>query len=138
MVTLQNVLRMNASTCFGFGALFSTASDSVVNFLSLSSPAPSFVLLILGLGLIFQSVHLLWASFQASPNKALILYFSMGDFAWSIASLILIFMGLWINSVSGILFACLVALMVSILGAMQMRAYKQEQCSDSVPSKGQL
>lgn len=134
MVTLQNALRMNASTCLGFGALFSAVPDSVAHFLSSTSSAPSWVVLILGLGLIFQSIHLLWASFQISPSKALILYFSMGDFAWAIASLALMLMGLWINSATAMLYTSLVALMVSILGAMQISAYKQEQDPNTKPS----
>lgn len=134
MVTLQNVLRINASTCLGFGVLFSSTPDSVARFLSSTSPAPSLLVLILGLGLIFQSIHLLWASFQASSNKALILYFSMGDFAWALASLALMFMGLWVNSSAGILYTSLVALMVAILGGLQISAYKREQCPSVKPS----
>ncbi len=127
MVTLPNVLRMNASTCLGFGALFSAVPDSVAYFLSSTSPAPSLVVFILGLGLISQSIHLFWASFQTHISKGLIVYFSVGDFAWALASLAIMLMGLWVNSALGMLCTSLVALMVSILGVMQISASKQQQ-----------
>lgn len=128
MVTLQSTLRMNASTCIGFGLLFSLIPDSVAHFLSATSPAPSLVLLILGLGLIFQGAHLFWASLQIQPSKALILYFSLGDFAWMLASVFLMLLGVWVNSPLGVLYASLVALMVGFLGVMQIKTYKKEHC----------
>ena len=126
MVTLQTVLRMNASTCIGFGVLFTVIPDSLARFLSATSPAPGYVLLILGLGLIAQGIHLIWTSFQIQPSKALILYFSMGDFIWTMASVLLILLGVWVNSPLGVLYTGLVALIVGLLGVMQIRAYKKE------------
>jgi hypothetical protein len=134
MVTLQTVLRMNASTCLGFGILFAVLPSSVAQFLSPTDSAPNWVFVVLGVGLILQGVHLLSASFQTMPSKGLILYFSIGDFAWTLASLLLMIMGLWITSPLALIYATLVALMVGLLGLMQIKAYKNEYSPAGQPS----
>jgi len=126
MVTLQTVLRLNASTCLAFGALFAVFPEGVAHFLSKTSPAPTLVLLVLGIGLISHGAHLTWASLQHQPSKGLIWYFSVGDFAWTMASWLLMIIGLWITSPMGLIYATLVSLVVGLLGLMQIKAYKNE------------
>ena len=129
MVTLKTVLRLNASTCVGFGLLFISLPNTVSQFLSLDNSAPEWVLSILGVGLISQGLHLIWASYQKKPNKGLILYFSMGDFVWVLASLVLMTCQLWISSPMGIVSSSLVAIVVGVLGVMQLQSYKYEHCA---------
>ena len=127
MVTLKTALRMNASTCLGFGLLFISLPGTVARFLSLQ-PADNLLFIILGLGLITQGCHLIWASMQTAPSRALILYFSFGDFAWVLASIFLMVLGYWITTPLGMLYSSLVAAMVGALGLLQMQAFKKEYC----------
>jgi len=128
MVTVKTALRMNASTCLGFGLLFVSLPAGVAGFLSQHQPADNLVFIILGLGLMTQGCHLIWASFQTNPSKALILYFSFGDFAWVLSSVLLMVLGFWITTPMGILYSSLVAVMVGTLGLLQMQAFKTQYC----------
>ena len=119
---------MNASTCLGFGLLFVSLPASVAGFLSQDQPADNLVFIILGLGLMTQGGHLIWASLQTNPSKALILYFSFGDFAWVLSSVLLMVLGFWITTPMGILYSSLVAVMVGTLGLLQMQAFKTQYC----------
>ncbi len=128
MVTLKTALRMNASTCLGFGLLFVIMPASVAGFLSQHQSADKLLLMVLGAGLMAQGCHLIWASMQTAPSKALILYFSFGDFAWVLASIFLMILGYWITTPLGMLYSSLVAAMVGALGLLQMQAFKNEYC----------
>jgi hypothetical protein len=63
--------------------------------------------------------HLLWAALQSMPNKLLILYFSIGDFIWVIASMTLLVLEVWITTESGATASILVAIMIAVFGALQ-------------------
>ncbi len=128
MVTVKTALRMNASTCLGFGLLFVSLPASVASFLSQSQPADKLIFTLLGVGLMIQGCHLIWASLQTTPSKALILYFSFGDFAWVLSSVLLMILGYWITTPMGILYSSLVAVMVGALGLLQMQAFKTQYC----------
>lgn len=125
MITLSNVMKANATSCIGFGAIFSLFSEQVSHFLSISHQAPSLVFLLLGLVLLFNGFHLIWASFKSMPSKFLVLYFSIGDYIWILATLYLIFAEMWITTSMGIIAALLVALMVGTFGWLQMLARKK-------------
>ena len=86
MLSLKNVMRANATSCLAFGALFVLQPNLVANFLSVTSPAPKSYILILGILLILNGLHLLWASRVPLPQKKLILYFSTSDYIWVIGS----------------------------------------------------
>ena len=128
MVTVKTALRLNATTCLSFGLLFVSLPASVAGFLSQQQPADNLVFIILGLGLMTQGGHLIWASLQTNPSKALILYFSFGDFAWVLSSILLMVLGYWITTPMGILYSSMVAVMVGALGLLQMQAFKTQYC----------
>jgi len=118
-------MRANATSCIGFGAIFSLFSEDVTKFLSVSSQAPSLVFLLLGLILLFNGFHLIWASFKTMPSKFLVLYFSIGDYIWVLATLYLILAEMWITTPMGITAALLVAIVVGTFGWLQMVARKK-------------
>ena len=124
MTTLRTVLRLNAASCIGFGLLFLAMPSQLALFLSSQTPAPSLVLQLIGIVLLANGLHLIWTSIQPDPKKALILYFSLGDFLWVAGTLILLIAGLWVTSIAGIAAAIVVALAVGCLGVMQMKSLK--------------
>ena len=126
MLSLKNIMRANAASCLGFGSLFTLLPEPVATFLGGASPAPHVFILMAGIVLIGNGLHLLWASSTPSPSKNLILYFSVGDFAWVIISIGLIFSGLWITSVEGELVTVLVAIMVGLFGVLQVMRCKSK------------
>ncbi len=124
MTTLRTVLRLNAASCIGFGLLFLIMPSQLAQFLSSQAPAPSLVLQLIGIVLLANGLHLVWTSNQPELKKALILYFSLGDFLWVAGTLILLMAGLWVTSVAGISAAIVVAITVGCLGVMQVKSLK--------------
>jgi len=125
MITLKKVIRLNAASCIIFALIFLIKPTKSAVFLGRETPAPDIVLLALGLGLLANGLHLLWASFQPLPSKTLVLYFSAGDFIWVFASLSLVALGVWITTASGISAALIVATMVAALGVLQIIKRKE-------------
>lgn len=124
MLSLKNIMRANATSCLAFGVLFSLQPSITANFLGGTSPAPKLYILILGILLILNGLHLLWSSRVPLPQKELILYFSTGDFIWVIGSVGLIISGVWITTTEGMLLATAVAVMVGLFGVLQMTSRK--------------
>ena len=124
MLSLKNVMRANATSCLAFGVLFSLQPNQVANFLGGASPAPQAYILILGILLILNGLHLLWSSKVPLPQKNLILYFSAGDFIWVIGSVALIISNVWITTTEGMLLATIIAAMVGLFGVLQMTSRK--------------
>lgn len=123
MPPLKTILRMNAASCIAFGVLFLVEPNLVAMFLG-TPPAPSWLIAVLGAVLVLNGLHLLHTSKRNSPPRALILYFSAGDFAWALATLALIGGGLWITHLEGRVVALLVAAFVGTMGGMQMSAQR--------------
>jgi|GEM_PF-926778 len=117
MTSLAFVLRLNAASCLSFGALFLTIPHGVASVLGNASPA---VLVGLGAVLLFNGAHLLLASIRTRPFPAEILWFSMGDMAWWLATLTLVAADVWITTPTGIALALLAALCVASLGLSQL------------------
>lgn len=124
MLSLQNLMRTNAASCITFGALFALQPDIIAAFLGADTPAPTMLILILGMVLMLNGLHLVWASKHPLPQKILIWYFSAGDYLWVIASIILMISKIWITTPAGIMAASAVAVMVGLLGVLQMRSRK--------------
>ncbi len=103
-----------------FGMIFTVFPTTVSVFLSNDNPAPTLVILVLGIGLTLHGIHLLWASQQAIVNKGLIQYFSAGDFLWVLATLMLITFKVWVTTLYGVMAALLVAIAVGMLGIAQL------------------
>lgn len=125
MLNLKQVLQLNALSCIGFGLLFSLRSAAVASFLSAESSAPPILITVLGLVLIFNGLHLVWASSQELLSKFLIMYFSIGDFAWVLATVLIILMGVWITNAQGVIAALIVAALVGSMGLLQIKTRKQ-------------
>jgi len=119
MPALKTILRMNAASCLGFGALFMAAPGAVAAFLG-APPAPDMLILLLGAVLAVNGLHLLHTSLRSEPPRLLVLYFSLGDFLWVAISVALIAAKLWITTAAGIAAAIAVALAVGGMGLAQM------------------
>jgi hypothetical protein len=124
MLSLKHVMRANAISCVAFGVVFALQPSLVANFLGGASPAPQLYILIVGILLILNGLHLFWASRVPLPQKKLILYFSIGDYIWVIATLVLMVSGVWITTTGGVLVASTVAVMVGLFGILQMTSRK--------------
>lgn len=121
MTSLKTILRLNAASCIGFGALFVAAPGAVAAFLG-APPAPAIVVLVAGAILIINGLHLLHTSLRSDPPRLLVLYFSAGDFLWVGATAALIATGIWVNAAPGIAAAVAVAAMVGAFGLAQLLA----------------
>lgn len=124
MLSLKNVMRANAISCLVFGVLFVLLPKLVAIFLGGSSPAPHLYILVLGIVLIVNGFHLLWASRAPLPQKNLVIYFSTGDFIWVIGSIGLVASGVWITTSGGVLATYVVAIMVGLFGILQLKSRK--------------
>ena len=125
ILTLKSILKANSASCIIFGCLFVFMPSQVLDFLSQSQPAPKWLLISLGIGLILNGFHLLWASLRQVHNKNLIRHFAISDFLWVAASVLLVITGLWITTSSGIIATFLVAVMVGIFGLLQFQHLNQ-------------
>lgn len=120
-MTLATVLRLNALSCLGFGALFFVAPAAVA---AARGTPPAWFIAVLGAGIIGNGV-LLWLSVRGgrTPRRAEVLFFSMGDAGWVVATLVLILAGVWIVTPGGRIAAIIVAVMVGALGFAQWRRF---------------
>jgi hypothetical protein len=125
MITLKKVMRTNAASCIIFALIFLLKPNEAATFLGRDTPAPEIVLLALGLVLMANGVHLLWASLKPLPSKFLVLYFSIGDFIWVFISISLAVLGIWITTETGTAASIVVAMMVATLGVLQIAKRKQ-------------
>ena len=116
-MTLHHVLRLNAASCLGFGALFVIVPDLVAGTLG---AAPPVVIFGLGIMLLANAGHLVLASMRSRPHSAEVIWFALGDMAWWLASLGLIAAGVWVTSAPGIALAFLVGSGVAALGTAQL------------------
>lgn len=111
MPSLNTILRANAASCLLFGSLFVLRPTETAHFLS-AAAAPTWVILVLGVVLIGNGLHLLWAAMGSQPKRWEVLYFTGGDLAWVLITLVLIMAGLWVTTPAGIAAALGVALIV--------------------------
>ncbi len=118
MGVLKTILRLNAASCIGFGVLFVAVPGAVAAFLGVP-PAPDMAIGGLGALLILNGIHLLHTSLRTHPPKALVLYFSAGDFLWVAGTAILMAAGVWVTTPAGIVAAAAVAAMVGAMGLAQ-------------------
>lgn len=117
MDSLKFVMRLNAASCLTFGLLFALASQTVAAFLC---DIPSTVIFALGIVLLGNGAHLIVASRRTKIWEIEVIWFSLGDFSWWLATLALIVANFWITAPLGILVAFIVALVVAGLGVAQL------------------
>ncbi len=117
MTSLNHIIRMNAASCLGFGALFLFASGPVSAFLGTIPPQ---VLMAIGIGLVVNGMHLGLTSLRTVPRSAEIIWFSAGDLLWWTSSLALVASGFWITTPSGVVSVLVVAMAVAALGVAQL------------------
>lgn len=118
-------MKANAISCIGFGLTFFFLSKEVGNFLSVDKQAPSIVFIVLGIGLFFNGLHLIWASSKFMPSKLLVLYFSISDYIWVLSTSCLLLAGIWITTPAGIVATLSVSGMVGAFGLLQMIKRKE-------------
>jgi hypothetical protein len=126
-MTLRSTLRWNALSCLSFGTLFALAPGAVASFLA-HDPAPEWLVRIVGLVLVLNGAHLLWAARAGRVRPLEVLYFSAGDVLWVLGTLILIASGLWVQTLHGVVIAAVVAVMVATFAVLQVRTLPR--CSD--------
>ena len=114
-MVLTTLLRLNALSCLGFGAMFLLAPDRVAAFLG---AVPPWFLRALGAGLLGNGLHLVAAA-RRSPRGWEIRWFSAGDAAWVALTLGILAAGAWITTPAGQAAAAAVAVGVGSLGALQ-------------------
>lgn len=117
MTSLQIALRLNAASCLGFGVVFVAVPGPTAAFLG---TMPETLVLPIGAVLVLNGLHLAWASTRVRPIWPEILWFSLGDMLWWLASLGLLALGIWITSPAGTVAAWGTALLVAGLGLWQM------------------
>jgi hypothetical protein len=115
---LKQVLRANGASCGFFGALFVIAGPATAEFVG-TPPVP--LLQVLGAGLLVYAVVLVWASLQEKPGRLIVLAFALGDAIWVAATVALLIAGLWISTMSGIVWAVGIATFVGVCGVLQWK-----------------
>ena len=125
MPGLRNVMRANAASCLVFGAVFSTQPAWVAHGLGGSVPPPSALIVVLGIALILNGLHLLWAASRQALNRMLLLYFSAGDFVWVVGTLGLLASGQWITTPLGTWATLVVAIAVGAFGILQFAGWRE-------------
>lgn len=122
MKFLKAALLLNASSCIIFGVIFVAFSGSVSQYIG--NPF-AWVIPALGAVLLFNGLHLIFASRRAKPVCPEVIYFIAGDFLWVFGTFILVCLGLVITSPQGILASLVIAAMVGAFGVMQVMGYKR-------------
>lgn len=120
MDSLKFIMRLNAASCILFGLLFTVFPRAIAAFLG---GAPSAAIVVLGIGLLANSVHLIAASRRTVVRQIEVIWFSLGDFGWWLATLALIVANIWITTAPGAIVAVIVAIFVAGLGVAQLWAF---------------
>lgn len=117
MDSLKFVMRLNAASCILFGILFIVAPNVTAEFLG---SMPKAVIAALGVGLLANGAHLIIASRRASIRKFEVIWFSLGDFGWWLATLGFATANFWITTKWGTTAAVIVATFVAAFGVAQL------------------
>ncbi len=116
MHILRIVLRLNAASCLVFGAIFLLHPEATARLLGAPS---SLAILFVGVVLLFNGGHLVWASQRRQPRPAEIYYFTTGDLLWVSLTIVLVGTETFITTSEGIIASLLVAALVGALGILQ-------------------
>ncbi len=113
---LKAVLILNALSCAIFGSLFCLKTKEVITFIG--NP-PYLFIQILGAGLIVNAILLILTALQKEPKRKDVIFFSLGDAAWVLFTVVLIIAGLWIKNSEAIFGSLVVAAFVGLCGILQ-------------------
>ncbi len=119
-MTLNAIMKWNATTCLFFATVFLIFPREVINFLSTNTPMPVLVLQILAIILLINGLHLLQTANKQKISKIIVVYFSITDFSWVLFSLFLVMCNLWVTSSAGIISTIVVAVMVALFAVLQL------------------
>lgn len=114
---LATLLWVNAATCLGTGAVFLAAPGAVARFLG---AVPAMALVLLGIVLVLHGAHLALAG-RRGPLPWQVWFFSLGDGLWVIATIAILADGTWITTAPGVAVASATAVVVGIMGALQVQ-----------------
>ena len=117
MDNLKFVMRLNATSCVFFGILFTVVPNVIATFLG---TVPKAVVLVLGIGLLANGVHLIVASRRTEIRAFEVIWFSLGDFGSWLATLGLTTANFWITTKGGSTAAVVLATFVAGLGVAQL------------------
>lgn len=124
MSSLRIALLINAASCLAFGLLFVANAPMVANWLG---SFPSTFLFWLGILLSLNGVHLIVAAARQTLLPSEIIWFSVGDLLWWLASLGLLATKTWVTHIPALWATFFVALGVAILGVWQLAALSCER-----------
>lgn len=113
----KKILRVNAASCITFGFLGVLAPSWIAEFLG---DPPKWVVLVTGAILMMNGLHLILASLRGTFKRWEIVYFSLGDLAWWLGSVLLIAANTWITTSAGQVAMFCIAVAVSGLGVAQL------------------
>lgn len=119
MTSLHLILRLNAASCLGFGALLLVNPGAVDE--ALGTP-PVWLVRTLGAGLLINAAHLLLVARKVWPDRRSVLWFATGDLVWWLVTIALVASGQWITTPFGQTAALAVGAGVAGLGVAQMVA----------------
>lgn len=135
---LRLVLWLNSLSCLAFGACFA-AFPRVVNVYVGGTDRQHLLIALVGAGLIFNGLHLFWASLRRNLRRMEIIWFSLGDFLWVLASVILLLFGILVTTPGGVVMAAIVSFLVFSFGVLQLswlRLLGPHSTSIEVPFEG--
>lgn len=120
-MSLNLLLRINSASCLILGLLMLLKTDAVN---ALIGSEKTMLIHSIGIILVFNGVHLLVASLRQQIKPHEVLYFVMGDYTWTILTVLLISFDAVIVDPEGIRVTFVIAMYTAAIGAMQFRHYK--------------
>ena len=117
---LSLILRLNALSCLSFGSLFMIKSEATSLFLS-GDPQYGLLVLIVGVGLFLNGLHLVFVASMKNPPKHQVDYFIGGDVLWVVATVALNLASYVIETNGGQWASLAVALLVGSFAWLQFK-----------------
>jgi len=120
-MSLNVLLRINSASCLVFGALMLFCTDAVNDLLGTQSTMLHHSIAMI---LLVNGALLLVASLREKIQTHEVMFFVIGDYGWTLLTVVLISAGWVIIDPVGIRVAVVIALYTAAMGALQFRHYK--------------